>query len=71
VSSHREALQTVSVQRALDVAAEFDDSGGASLGLVAWELSADERLVADAGRQAPADGLIELAGRAHLADEQL
>jgi DNA polymerase (family X) len=33
VSSRREAWQTVSVQRVLDVVGEFDDSDGASLGL--------------------------------------
>jgi hypothetical protein len=33
VSNRREAWQTVSVQRVLEVVGEFDDSGGASLGL--------------------------------------
>ena len=33
VSSGREVWQTVSVERVLDVGGEFDDSGGASLGL--------------------------------------
>jgi hypothetical protein len=33
VSSRREAWQTVSVRRVLDVVGGFDDCGGASLGL--------------------------------------
>src|SRR5207342_1461434 len=33
VSSRREAWQNVSVQRVLDVVGEFDDCGGASLGV--------------------------------------
>ena len=37
-----------SLQAVLDVVAEFDEYGGASVGLVAWELCVDERLVAEA-----------------------
>jgi hypothetical protein len=53
----------VSLQLVLEVVAEFDDSGGASLGLVAWELSDDEELVASAWQQAIDHGLIRAAGR--------
>jgi hypothetical protein len=56
----RVSLQLVLV---LEVVAEFDDSGGAGLGLVAWELGVDEELVASAWRQAIDHGLIRAAGR--------
>jgi hypothetical protein len=56
-------LGPVSLQQVLEVVAEFDDSGGASLGLVAWELCVDEELVAPAWQQAITDGLIRPAGR--------
>jgi hypothetical protein len=53
----------VSIQQVLEVAAEFDHSGGASLGLVAWELCVDEELVAVAWQQATRLGLMSPAGR--------
>jgi hypothetical protein len=56
-------LGPVSLQLVLEILAEFDDSGGASLGLVAWELGVDEELVASAWRQAIDHGLIRAAGR--------
>ena len=52
----------ISVQWILEVVGDFDESGGASLGLVAWELSLDEERVLDAWEQAQADGLIRPAG---------
>jgi hypothetical protein len=51
-----------SLQAVLEVVGEFDDYGGASVGLVAWELCVDERLVAGAWEQAKARGLIAPAG---------
>jgi hypothetical protein len=54
---------SVSLQRLLEVAAEFDPFGGASLGLVAWELCVEEQLVAPAWRHAVGDGLLTPAGR--------
>jgi len=57
------------LQAVLRVVGEFDEYGGASLGLVAWELSVDERLVAGAWDQARATGLIASAG--HDQHEQL
>ena len=51
-----------SLQAVLQVLGEFDESGGASVGLVAWELCVDERLVAGAWEQAKATGLIAPAG---------
>jgi hypothetical protein len=56
-------LNPVSIQQVLDAVAEFDHSGGASLGLVAWELCVDEELVATAWRQAISHRLISPAGR--------
>ena len=47
-----------SLQAVLQVLGEFDESGGASVGLVAWELCVDERLVAGAWEQARARGLV-------------
>jgi len=48
----------VSLGHLLEVVAEFNDFGGASLGLVAWELCVDEELVAAAWRQAIRSGLL-------------
>jgi DNA-binding MarR family transcriptional regulator len=43
----------------LDVLAEFDEFGGASRDLVAWELDVDESAVAAAWARAIDDGLLE------------
>jgi hypothetical protein len=51
-----------SLQAVLQVVAEFDEYGGASVGLIAWELSVDEWLVAEAWEQATTRGLIAPAG---------
>jgi hypothetical protein len=56
-------LGPVSLQQVLEVGAEFDAFGGASLGLVAWELCVDEELVAPAWQQAITHGLIRPAAR--------
>jgi hypothetical protein len=56
-------LAPVSLQQVLEIVAEFDDSGGASLGLVAWELCVDEELVAPAWQQATSHGLMSPACR--------
>lgn len=53
---------STSLQAVLQVLGEFDESGGASVGLVAWELCVEERLVAGAWEQAKATGLIAPAG---------
>ena len=52
----------ISLQAVLEVVSEFDECGGASVGLVAWELCVDERLVAGTWEQARATGLIAPAG---------
>jgi hypothetical protein len=54
--------RAVSLQAVLEVVGEFDESGGASVGLVAWELCIDERLVVGAWERARAAGLIAPAG---------
>ena len=51
-----------SLQAVLEVVAEFDEYGGASVGLVALVLCVDERLVGGAWEQARATGLIAPAG---------
>jgi hypothetical protein len=53
---------SVSMRALLDVVASFDDSGGASLGLAAWELCVDEELVTRAWQQAISQGLLSPAG---------
>ena len=53
----------ISLQGVLEVVGEFDEGGGASIGLVAWELSVDESLVTAAWEQARAKGLIAPAGQ--------
>jgi hypothetical protein len=54
-------LSGVSLGDALEVVAEFNDSGGASLGLVVWELGVEEHLVARAWQQAIRLGLLTSA----------
>jgi hypothetical protein len=61
--------RAISVQAVLEVVGQFDESGGASVGLVAWELCIDERLVLAAWERARVAGLIAPAG--HDLDEQL
>ena len=61
----------VSLETLLHVMAEFDEFGGASLGLVAWELFVNERAVHDAWNEAVETGLIELAGVEPIYTEEL
>lgn len=68
-SSSVQIPSPVSLRQLLEVVAEFDRYGGASLGLVAWELCVEEQLVAAAWQRAARDGLIAPAGRDH--QEQL
>ena len=62
-SSSFQILSPVSLRQLLEVVAEFDRYGGASLGLVAWELCVEEQLVGAAWQPATRDGLIAPAGR--------
>jgi hypothetical protein len=64
-------MSQISVQKVLEVVGDFDQTGGASLGLVAWELSIDEERVIDAWEQAQANGLIKPAGNDPLHCEQI
>ena len=59
------------MQLVLEVVGDFDESGGGSVGLVAWELCVDEQRVADAWEQARAEGLLRPAARDRVHDEQL
>ena len=43
----RTKMSQISVQRVLEVVGDFDQTGGASLGLVAWELAVDEELLVE------------------------
>ena len=64
-------MDGISVREVLEVLADFDELGGASLSLVAWELSVEEERVAAAWEQMQADGLLRPAGRDSADDEQL
>ncbi len=52
----------VSISELLDVVAQFDQSGGSSVELAAWELNADAKVVAKLWSEVAADGLIAQAG---------
>ena len=55
-SSSFQTSSPVSLQQLLEVVVEFDRYGGASPGLVAWELCVEEQLVAAAWQRATRDG---------------
>lgn len=55
----------------LRVVADFDEHGGASLGLVAWELSTTEDAVQDVWAEAIASGWLKAAGHDAVSNEQL
>ena len=52
----------ISVERLMAVMRDFDEFGGASIELVAWELGEHPGLLTAAWSQAVADGLLEPAG---------
>jgi hypothetical protein len=56
-------MDDISLQQVLEVVGDFDESGGASVGLAAWELFVEEQRVARAWEQAEAEGLLRRAGR--------
>jgi diguanylate cyclase (GGDEF)-like protein len=60
-----------SVQRLLEVVRDFEGSGGASLGLVAWELRVDEGAIADRWLEAQSGSLLEPSGRDRLHGEDM
>jgi hypothetical protein len=61
----------IGVERVLAAVGEREGSGGANLRLVAWELSVEERRLADGWEQAVNDGLVKVAGRDPANDEEL
>ena len=63
--------EAVSLQSVLDVLADFDRLGGASLQLVAWELDVDEGAVWVAWSQVIDDCLIEHSGTDHVLGEKM
>ena len=64
-------MDDISLQQVLEVVGDFDESGGANVGLAAWELSVEEQRVARAWEQAVAAGLLRRAGRDSLDGERL
>jgi hypothetical protein len=64
-------MEDISLQQVLGVAADFDEFGGATPSLIAWELFVEERRVAAAWKQAVAEGLVRRAGRDGLDGERL
>ncbi len=61
----------ISEQGLLDVVADFDELGGASKGLVAWEMFVTERDVSEAWTSAIAAGWLVPAGWDDVFDERL
>jgi len=61
----------ISIRELLETVGEFDRCGGASVGLVAWELSVEEHRVATAWGAARARGLISPASVERASGEQL
>lgn len=60
----------ISGRRLLDVMADFDQFGGASIELVAWELCIEESAVSAAWSRAIADGLLERSGTDEVRGEE-
>ena len=63
-------MDDISVQQVLEAVGEFDESGGASMSLIAWELFVEEQRVARAWEQAVAEGLLRRAGRDRVDGER-
>lgn len=64
-------MDKISEQGLLGVLADFDEPGGSSIGLVAWELFTTERQVRHLWDRAVAEGGLAPAGRDETDDEQL
>lgn len=62
----RSPALAIDLSRVLEVLAEFDQFGGASVELVAWELSVDVSAVARGWSRAVTAGLVEQAGTDQL-----
>ena len=65
------SVRKISEHGLLKVVAEFDELGGASLGLTAWELSVPESEVSDVWAAAIAAGWLEPAGWDDVSGEQM
>jgi hypothetical protein len=52
----------ISLERVLEVVGNFDRFGGASLGLVAWDLWVEDEVVTEMWERAQFEGLIAPAG---------
>ena len=61
---------TISGRGLLEVMADFDQFGGASRELVAWELCIEESAVSAAWSRAIADGLLERSGTDEVRGEE-
>lgn len=64
-------MEKISEQGLLEVLADFDELGGASLGLVAWDLLVSEREVSETWAAAIAAGWMAPAGWDDVFGEQL
>ena len=64
-------MKKISEQGLLEVVAEFDELGGASLGLIAWELYVTEAEVSEAWASAIAAGWLEASGWDEVSGEQM
>jgi len=71
-SADRKGRRTnaISGRGLLDVMADFDQFGGASRELVAWELCIEESAVSAAWSRAIADGLLERSGTDEVRGEE-
>ena len=63
-------VSRISVRLVLEAVAGLGGAGGASLGLVAWDLCVEEHKVARAWERAIADGLLKPAGHDDTHGEQ-
>ncbi len=65
------AVRLRSLQSVLDVLRDFDDLGGGSLALVAWELGVEEGALAAAWSTAIEEALLKPAGRDMISGEEM
>jgi hypothetical protein len=64
-------MEKISEHGLLEVLADFDELGGASPGLVAWELFVDESVVSETWAVAVAAGWLAPAGHDDVYSERL
>ena len=68
---HAGTAAQLSVAEVLGVVGHFEDSGGASIELTAWELSVDQALVASAWSRAIREGFLNAAGIDQASGEKM